>query len=73
MFNSSHKRLPKISLVVDSTSTLGVDKYELTLGINYARRPVLERFEAENPLVYGGVISPMAALTYGFNTVCNSP
>ncbi|MGB0646741.1 MAG: OmpA family protein [Bradymonadia bacterium] len=54
-------------IVVDGTSTLDAGKYELALGINYARRPVLERFESENQPVYGGVLSPMAALTYGFN------
>jgi outer membrane protein OmpA-like peptidoglycan-associated protein len=54
-------------LVVDGTQTVEPSHFELALGLNYARRPVLEQFESDTQPVYGGVLSPSAVLTYGFN------
>lgn len=54
-------------LVVDGTHTVEASHFELSLGLNYARRPVLERFASETQPVYGGLLSPTAALTYGFS------
>ena len=54
-------------LVIDGTDTVKATHFELSLGLNYARRPVLEQFETETQPVYGGILSPMAALTYGFS------
>ena len=53
-------------LVIDGTETLLPGYFELSVGLNYARRPVVEQVaELDNP-IYGGVLSPRLALSYGF-------
>lgn len=53
-------------LTIDGTETLQPGLFELSIGLNYARRPVIESVQAAESPLYGGVLSPRLALTYGF-------
>ena len=53
-------------ILLDGTDTLRPGYFELAVGLNYARRPVIENVAAQETPLYGGVLSPRLALTYGF-------
>ena len=53
-------------IAIDGTETLKPGHFELSLGLNYARRPVIENAASDDTTLYGGVLSPRLVLTYGF-------
>ena len=54
-------------LVLDGTDTLAPGKLELSVGLNYSRRPVIETINENTDPVYGGLLTPKVVLSYGFS------